>query len=159
QLTRRCRSARRRVGGWTHSPFVTRGFSLDAFKPGGGGVDESFASNRGSPISPRARKGTCKVKFAHAPASRRRDDEQVFTLIELIVALLIIAILIATAITPFRGARQRGQDRTAQSDLRKGLTAEKTVYTDAQTYSTDTTTAGLKGIESSLNWGGAISTK
>jgi type IV pilus assembly protein PilA len=89
-------------------------------------------------------------------ARRRRDDEQGFTLIELMVVVLIIAILIAIAIPTFLGARQRAQDRAAQSDLRNGLTAEKTVYTDNQSYSNDTTTAGMKGIESSLDWGGKL---
>jgi len=88
--------------------------------------------------------------------ARRRDDEEGFTLIELMVVVLIIAILIAIAIPTFLGARQRAQDRAAQSDLRNGLTAEKTVYTDAQTYSNDTSTAGMKGIESSLDWGGKL---
>jgi type IV pilus assembly protein PilA len=91
--------------------------------------------------------------------SRRKDAEEGFTLIELMVVVLIIAILIAIAIPTFLGARQRAQDRAAQSDLRNGLTAEKTVYTDGQVYSSDTTTAGLKGIESSLNWGGANTAK
>jgi type IV pilus assembly protein PilA len=86
----------------------------------------------------------------------RRDDERGFTLIELMVVVLIIAILIAIAIPTFLGARQRAQDRAAQSDLRNGLTAEKTFYTDAQSYSTDTSTAGMKGIESSLDWGGKL---
>ena len=52
------------------------------------------------------------------------------------VVVLIIAILIAIAIPTFLGARQRAQDRAAQSDLRNGLTAEKTFYTDSQTYAT-----------------------
>ena len=116
-----------------------------------------FAGRQGLPR--RTRKGLCQVKFIHSLASRRRDEEQGFTLIELMVVVLIIAILIAIAIPTFLGARQRAQDRAAQSDLRNGLTAEKTVYTDGQAYSSDTSTAGLKGVESSLNWGGAISTK
>ncbi len=91
-----------------------------------------------------------------ALAKRSQDDEQGFTLIELMVVVLIIAILIAIAIPTFLGARQRAQDRAAQSDIRNGLTAEKTVYTDAQSYSTDTTTAGMKGVESSLDWGGKL---
>jgi type IV pilus assembly protein PilA len=98
------------------------------------------------------------VHAIHALAARRRDDEDGFTLIELMVVVLIIAILIAIAIPTFLGARQRAQDRAAQSDLRNGLTAEKTVYTDLQAYTNDyTTTApnGLKYVESSLNWGGA----
>jgi type IV pilus assembly protein PilA len=87
-------------------------------------------------------------------AGRRGDDEQGFTLIELMVVVLIIAILIAIAIPTFLGARQRAQDRAAQSDIRNGLTAEKTVYTDTQAY--DTTVATLKGVESSLDWGGKL---
>ena len=86
-------------------------------------------------------------------ARRRGDDEKGFTLIELMVVVLIIAILIAIAIPTFLGARARAQDRAAQSDLRNGLTAEKTVYTDNQTYINDVTTAGLKGVEPSLKWG------
>jgi type IV pilus assembly protein PilA len=86
--------------------------------------------------------------------ARRRDDEDGFTLIELMVVVLIIAILIAIAIPTFLGARQRAQDRAAQSDLRNGLTAEKTTYTDTQTY--DTTAANMKAIESSLDWGGKL---
>jgi type IV pilus assembly protein PilA len=90
------------------------------------------------------------VSSIHNLVSRRRDDEDGFTLIELMVVVLIIAILIAIAIPTFLGARQRAQDRAAQSDLRNGLTAEKTVYTDAQAY--DATTANMVAIESSLNW-------
>jgi type IV pilus assembly protein PilA len=88
-------------------------------------------------------------------ARRHRDDEEGFTLIELMVVVLIIAILIAIAIPTFLGARARAQDRAAQSDIRNALTAEKTVYTDNQSYSA--TTATMSGIEPSLNWNGATS--
>ena len=64
----------------------------------------------------------------------RRDDEEGFTLIELMVVVLIIAILIAIAIPTFLGARERAQDRAAQSNLRNALTAEKTSYTDDETF-------------------------
>jgi type IV pilus assembly protein PilA len=76
--------------------------------------------------------------------------ERGFTLIELMVVVLIIAILIAIAIPTFLGARSRAQDRAAQSDLRNALTAEKTVFTDAQTY--DASGANMKVIEPSLGW-------
>jgi len=91
------------------------------------------------------------VRFLHSLASRRRDDEQGFTLIELMVVVLIIAILIAIAIPTFLGARQRAQDRAAQSDLRNALTAEKTYYTDNQVYTA--TAATMLAIEPSLKWG------
>jgi type IV pilus assembly protein PilA len=62
------------------------------------------------------------------------DDEQGFTLIELMVVVLIIAILIAIAIPTFLGARDRAQDRSAQSNLRNALTSAKAVFVDNQSY-------------------------
>lgn len=64
----------------------------------------------------------------------RKNDEDGFTLVELMVVVLIIAILIAIAIPTFLGARTRAQDRAAQSDLRNSLTAAKVFYTDANDY-------------------------
>ncbi len=58
---------------------------------------------------------------------RENENEEGFTLIELMVVVLIIAILIAIAIPTFLGARGRANDRAAQSSLRNGLTAAKTV--------------------------------
>jgi len=87
---------------------------------------------------------------------RRRDGEEGFTLIELMVVVLIIAILLAIAIPTFLGARKRAQDRAAQSSLRNGLTAAKTIYTDNQSYLlTDqaTTVAELGNVEPSLTFG------
>src|SRR5207244_13301162 len=98
----------------------------------------------------RARDRRRKRPMFERLSRRFARDERGFTLIELMVVVLIIAILIAIAIPTFLGARQRAQDRAAQSDLRNGLTAEKTVYTDSQNY--DTTVATLKGVESSLDW-------
>src|SRR5438067_8005628 len=86
---------------------------------------------------------------------RLNNDDKGFTLIELMVVVLIIAILIAIAIPTFLGARQRAQDRAAQSDLRNGLTAEKTVYTDNQTYDTDVQIKAAQ-VETSLAWGTKI---
>src|SRR6478609_2658281 len=65
--------------------------------------------------------------------------ERGFTLIELMVVVLIISVLIAIAIPMFLGARDRANDRATQSNLRNGLTAEKTVYTDTQIYYVDST--------------------
>jgi type IV pilus assembly protein PilA len=62
---------------------------------------------------------------------RFREDEEGFTLIELMVVVLIIAILIAIAIPTFLGAQNRARDRGAQSDLRNALTAAKTIATDS----------------------------
>jgi type IV pilus assembly protein PilA len=68
--------------------------------------------------------------------ARRQEGEREegFTLIELMVVVLIIAILLAIAIPTFLGARKRANDRAAQSSLRNSLTAAKTIYTDSQNY-------------------------
>ncbi len=81
-----------------------------------------------------------------------REDEG-FTLIELMVVVLIIAILLAIAIPTFLGARERAQNRAAQSNLRNALTAEKTHYTDAQKYTA--VAADLTAIEPSLKFAAA----
>jgi type IV pilus assembly protein PilA len=91
-------------------------------------------------------------------ATRRTDEDQEgFTLIELMVVVLIIAILLAIAIPTFIGARTRAQDRAAQSNIRNALTAEKTTYfADKQAYagalagSAELTT--LMSIEPAIGW-------
>ena len=81
----------------------------------------------------------------------RRDDEQGFTLIELMVVVLIIAILIAIAIPTFLGAKSRAQDKSAQSSLRNALTNAKGIYTDSEDYTT-ATAAALLAAEPSLTF-------
>jgi type IV pilus assembly protein PilA len=81
----------------------------------------------------------------------RRENEEGFTLIELMVVVLIIAILIAIAIPTFLGARGKAQQRAAQSSLRNGLTAAKTAYTDTDDF-TKSTSADLGAIEPSLTY-------
>ena len=82
----------------------------------------------------------------------QKDDEDGFTLIELMVVVLIIAILLAIAIPTFLGAQDRARDRGAQSELRNALTAAKTIATDDAGLFTNVSTGTLTSAEGSLTY-------
>src|SRR5438105_10533421 len=91
-----------------------------------------------------------EVAMFEAARKRLHGDEGGFTLIELMVVVLIIAILIAIAIPTFLGARQRAQDKQAQSNIGKAMTPVKSYYVGNQA---DTSTAtNMTAIETSLDF-------
>lgn len=78
-----------------------------------------------------------------------RDRERGFSVIELMVVVLIVAILIAIAVPSFAGARQRTNDRAAQTLIRNALAIEKVVYTGLMRYA-DNSAGELTEVEPGL---------
>ncbi|MDA8391624.1 MAG: prepilin-type N-terminal cleavage/methylation domain-containing protein [Actinomycetota bacterium] len=88
-------------------------------------------------------------------AKRHSDQEEGFTLIELMVVVLIIAILMAIAIPTFLSAKNTANNRAAQSDLRNALTVEQTLFTHDQLYYGAGSSSGsstLAASEPNLSW-------
>jgi type IV pilus assembly protein PilA len=65
---------------------------------------------------------------------KRAQDEKGFTLIELLVVILIIGILAAIALPAFLGQRAKGQDSSAESDVRNVVSQLESFYTEDNTY-------------------------
>lgn len=64
----------------------------------------------------------------------RLAAERGFTLIELMVIVLIIAVLLAISVAVFLGAKERAADTAAKSRVIDALKAQRVIYTDAQAY-------------------------
>jgi type IV pilus assembly protein PilA len=76
-----------------------------------------------------------------------------FTLIELMVVLLILAILLAIAIPTFLGVTKTANDRASQSNLTNAVTSAKSDYVNTQDYGTPATAlANLQGTEPSMSF-------
>ncbi len=57
-----------------------------------------------------------------------KKNDRGFTLIELMIVVLIVAILVAIALPTFLGQRKQAEDSAAKSNLRNALTTEKAFY-------------------------------
>jgi type IV pilus assembly protein PilA len=79
---------------------------------------------------------------------QRVADQKGFTLIEMLVVVLIIGILAATAIPTMMNQRLKGQDASAKSWARTASTAEETYFTGAQAYTN--TLSNLTSVEPTL---------
>ena len=78
-------------------------------------------------------------------SERLEDGDAGFTLIELMVVLLIMAILLAIAIPTFLGVKGGAQDRAAQSNLETALQNAKSIYGNNQTYGSTASIGAVSG--------------
>ena len=83
---------------------------------------------------------------------RRMNREYGFTLIELMVVVMIIAILIAIAIPSFLGFRKNAQERSVQSDLRTVLLAQNAYFLENNAFTGDQ--ADIIAIEANARFDG-----
>lgn len=83
-----------------------------------------------------------------------REGSEGFSLVELMVVVVIVAVLLAIGIPTFLGARNRADDRAAQASLRLALTAARAIQTDKQSYAeaTENPATGLPKVEPSLTY-------
>ena len=88
--------------------------------------------------------------------TRRPPDEGGFTLIEVMVVLLVIAILLAVAIPAFLSVTTSANDRAAQSDLHLAVQAALEVESPLLNFSAATTTA-LHADEANLSFVSSVS--
>ena len=85
------------------------------------------------------------------PATSAYEPEGGFTLIELMVVILILAILVAIGLASLLGARTRAQDAAARSHARQALGTAKTIFQVDENYLAATITA-LSDAEPALRF-------
>jgi type IV pilus assembly protein PilA len=84
----------------------------------------------------------------------RREDssepEAAFTLIELMVVVLIVAILLAIAIPTFLGAREKASNRAVQAQIRNAPTTEMVFFADKQEFTASK--LELDPLDANIQW-------
>jgi type IV pilus assembly protein PilA len=82
----------------------------------------------------------------------RRQSEEGFTLIELMIVVLIMGVLMAIAIPTFLATQVSAQDAAAKSNATNAFTAEKAYFEDNQVFTDVGTVAAGNSLDASLPW-------
>ena len=80
------------------------------------------------------------------PVSKNRSGNQAFTIVELLIVVVVIAILAAITVVSYNGISARAKQSSLKTDLKNGTTQLHLVKTDTDSYPVDATT--LKKSES-----------
>jgi type IV pilus assembly protein PilA len=83
---------------------------------------------------------------------QRRQNDEGFTLIELMVVVLIMGILMAIAIPTFLSTRGSANDASAKSNATNALTNEKSYYASNQAFLDAPDTTNGATLDNSLPW-------
>ncbi len=81
----------------------------------------------------------------------KRPPEDGFSLVEVLVVLLVLAVLMGIGIPTFLGARERAQDRATQATLRHVLGVAKALRTETDSYAL-VDAAALQAVEGSVTF-------
>jgi type IV pilus assembly protein PilA len=89
--------------------------------------------------------------YGYAPQPSKGGSGLVIGIAVAVAVILVIGILVAIALPTFLGARDRAQDKEAESNIRNAVAAAKTYYTDSNSYA-GFTWIQAEQIEPALTW-------
>jgi len=81
----------------------------------------------------------------------RQRPDAAFTLIEAVVAVMVVSIIVAVAIPAFQGFRRSAQDRAAQGEIDRVLEAEQGLWQEKGAYTAEAATLAALVPEAALH--------